>query len=53
MGKNSPLKRVDPSLIDIYNIWKKQGKVKSFPEFTRITARRLKTKPKKEFNFFK
>lgn len=52
MSKRTKLMRVDPSLIDVFDQFKKNGRVETFPEFSRLLADEVKIK-KKDLRFFK
>ena len=51
----NPLARVDKQVYQLYKRWKKQGRVKSFPEFTRVLVREKTTRIDeiKVWGFFK
>ena len=51
----SPLARVDEEVYKLYKNWKKRGKVRSFPEFTRalVRERTIKIDEKEIWGFFK
>lgn len=41
MGKSKELQRIDKKLKDVFNIYKNEGRVETFPEFSRIAADKL------------
>lgn len=44
--------RVDKALLNLYEEYKRAGKVKTFPEFTRLISSEIRFK-KNELRFFK
>jgi len=52
MGKTKQV-RIDPELDKVFKQLKKQGKVKTFPEFSRLVASDFFKTKKSEFKFFK
>lgn len=52
MSRKSKLVRIDKSLDEIYKQFKKNGEVETFPEFTRMLAKKLKIKDD-NLRFFK
>ena len=52
LAKKSRLVRVEQDFINLFNDFKKEGKVNNFPEFSRLIVNDVRVK-KKNLRFFK